>query len=139
MEVRPRTADLLLRAIATWFGLAAVAIGNGVFREAVVSPRLGAGGAHVFSTLLLCGLILLVTWLAVPWLGPGSGGDAFRIGLVWLITTVAFEFGFGRLVAGKSWATLLADYDITAGRIWALVLVTTCTAPCLAARVRGLI
>lgn len=130
---------MLLRVIVAWFGLAVVAIGNGLFREAVISPRLGPEAAHVVSTLLLCGLILLLAWLTIPWIAPGSGAAALRIGLLWLAMTVAFEFGFGRLVAGKSWETLLADYDLTAGRIWVLVLLVTAAAPWLAARARELI
>lgn len=130
---------MLLRAVVTWFGLAVLAIGNGVFREAVISPRLGPPGAHVVSTLTLCGLILLLTWIAVPWIAPATGADARRIGLLWLVMTVAFEFGFGRLVAGKPWNVLLADYDLTAGRIWILVLLTTAAAPWLAARVRDIL
>ena len=130
---------MLFRVLVTWLGLAAVAIGNGVFRESVVSPRLGPGGAHVASTLLLCLLILLVTWLAIPWIAPASAGEALGVGLLWLALTVGFEFGFGRLVAGKSWQTLLADYDLAAGRIWLLVLLTTLGAPWLAARWRGLL
>jgi hypothetical protein len=34
---------------------------------------------------------------------------------------VAFEFGFGRYVAHESWEHLLRDYDLTRGRVWALV------------------
>ena len=35
--------------------------------------------------------------------------------------TLTFEFGFGRLVEGLSWSTMLADYDVTSDRIWVLV------------------
>lgn len=33
---------------------------------------------------------------------------------------------------GKSWAVLLADYDVLAGRIWTLVPVTLLVAPLVA-------
>lgn len=128
-----------VRAIVTWFGLAILAIANGVFREAVISPRVSANTAHVVSTLSLCLLILLLTWVAIPWIAPVSASEALRIGLLWFAMTVSFEFGFGRLVAGKSWDVLLADYDLTAGRIWILVLLATLTAPYLAARLRDLL
>ena len=35
---------------------------------------------------------------------------------MWLGLTLAFEFGFGRLVAKQSWEQLLADYNVAAGR-----------------------
>jgi glyoxylase-like metal-dependent hydrolase (beta-lactamase superfamily II) len=48
--------------------------------------------------------------------------------------TVAFEFGFGHFIAGKSWDDLRADYDVFRGRLWVLVLLTTTVAPYLAAQ-----
>lgn len=125
--------------MVAWLGLAFLAIANGVFREAVIAPRVSAETAHVVSTLSLCLLILLLTWVAIPWIAPASASETLRIGLLWFLTTVAFEFGFGRRVAGKSWSTLLADYDLTAGRIWILVLLITLTAPYLTARLRDLL
>ena len=47
---------------------------------------------------------------------------ALRVGAVWLGLTIVFEFGFGRAVDGKSWSELLADYDVSEGRVWPLVL-----------------
>jgi hypothetical protein len=56
-----------------------------------------------------------------------------------LVLTLAFEFGFGHWVAGKSWSDLLRDYNLLEGRVWPLVPVVTTVAPALAARVRGLV
>ena len=61
---------------------------------------------------------------------------ALVVGLGWLLMTLAFEFGFGRL-RGRSWAELLVDYDLRAGRIWVLVLVVTALAPLLASWMHG--
>jgi hypothetical protein len=44
----------------------------------------------------------------------------------------------GHYVLGAPWPRLLADYDVIHGRIWILVLITTVTAPAIAARARGL-
>jgi hypothetical protein len=123
--------------LTIWFALLLVAVANGGFREALLIPRFGPYPGHVVSTVMLCAGILIVTYVAVGWIHPGSRGDAIAIGLAWLALTLAFEFGFGR-ARGKPWAELLADYDVLKGRIWALVLVTTAVAPYLAARARGL-
>ena len=48
---------------------------------------------------------------------------------------MAFEFLFGR-VAGASWESLLANYDLSEGRLWPLVLVSVLLAPWLASLVR---
>ena len=51
-----------------------------------------------------------------------SARQALEVGVAWLALTIAFEFGFGRLVAHTSWRELLADYDLRKGRLWPLVL-----------------
>ena len=56
------------------------------------------------------------------------------IGLIWLGLTVAFEFLFGRFVAGHSWIRLLQDYNILAGRVWSLLLLWVALAPYLFTR-----
>jgi len=124
------------RALVIWFALLLVAVANGAFREALLIPRFASQAGHVVSTLMLCAGILIVTYLAVPWIRPDSLRGTIAIGLAWLILTLAFEFGFGR-ARGKPWAELLADYDVLEGRIWVLVLVTTAVAPYLAARARS--
>ncbi|HEY7682150.1 MAG TPA: hypothetical protein VH879_05870 [Gemmatimonadales bacterium] len=62
---------MLRRAFITWFALLGLAILNGSARTVLLIPRYGERAGHVVSTLLLCGLILLVTWLAVPWRSAG--------------------------------------------------------------------
>lgn len=64
--------------------------------------------------------------------------DAIAIGLLWVVLTVAFEFGFGHYGAHKPWPELLADYKLARGRIWVLVLVTIVAAPYVTARLRDL-
>jgi len=126
------------RALIIWFALLLVAVANGGFREGVLIPRFGSQAGHIVSTVMLCAGILIVTYVAVPWIHPGSRAETIAIGLAWLVLTLAFEFGFGR-VRGTPWAELLADYDVFKGRIWVLVLLTTAVAPYLAARTRGLL
>ena len=54
---------------------------------------------------------------------------------------MGFEFGFGHWVEGDSWSTLLANYDVTAGKVWVLVPAALVVGPelvrRLAARERG--
>lgn len=106
-----------------------VAILNGAFRQAVILPRTGAPPAHVISALLLSAAIVLVTWLSLSWMAPVRASDALRIGLLWAALTIAFEFLAGHFLFGNPWSALLADYDVTRGRIWPLVLVVTAAAP----------
>ena len=120
------------RALAIWIVLLVGAIANGAFREAVLTPRLGAGAAHVFSTLMLSAIVILLAVASVAWIGPRSLGDAILVGLLWLVLVLAFEFLAGHYLFGNPWEQLLADYNVFEGRIWPLVLVATFFAPLIA-------
>jgi hypothetical protein len=129
---------MLLRALLVWLGILVLASLNGALRDLVMTPRLGDPVARAISTVLLCGLVLLVTWATLPWISPKSRTDTIVIGTVWLACTLAFEFLAGHYLFRKAWAELLADYDLRRGRIWVAVLVVTLAAPCWIARLRGL-
>ena len=119
----------LLRGATVWFGILAAANANGALRELVLRPRLGPAWAHAMSTLLLCVLILLVARLAIRWISPGEGRVAWRIGIIWLVLTLAFEFLAGRYLFGNTWERILSEYDVAAGRLWILVPIVTLIAP----------
>lgn len=129
---------MIWRAIGVWFAVLALANLNGAVREAWLIPRLGPVAGRVLSPVILCGLVFLVTWLTIGWIRPATSGDALRVGLLWLILTLAFEFLVGHYLFRKPWAVLLEDYDLTRGRIWVAVLVVVVFAPLWTARMRGL-
>ena len=115
-----------------------LAVVNGAVRQAWLIPRVGEAAGHAISSVSLSGAILVLSWLAIEWINPASTRDAFLVGVVWLALTLAFEFLAGHYLFRKPWNELLADYDILAGRIWVLVLVTTMLAPLLTAYTRHL-
>lgn len=127
------------KAILFWFVLMLLAIGNGTVRIKLIIPHTGLTAGLAISTVMLCALILLATWLSIRWLGPGEAQQAWGIGLLWLAMTLGFEFGAGRFLFKKPWSELLVDYDITQGRIWVLVPIVTAMAPWLMAKARGLL
>ncbi|MCD4690075.1 hypothetical protein K8S17_01295 [bacterium] len=127
---------MLLRAIAIWFLLMVLAICNGVLRNSVITPRVGEHAGHVTSTIVLCFIILLVTFYAIRWIGPATDRDALLVGVFWVVLTVGFEFLAGHYAFGHSWTALLVDYDVSRGRVWLLVPVTTLLAPRVAVALR---
>ena len=127
-----------LRSTVVWFLLLFLAVINGGFREAILTPRLGEHESHVIGTITLCTAILIVTWLTINWMRPAKSTDTLLIGGVWVLMTVGFEFLVGHYVFGTSWARLLADYDLVGGRVWLLVLATSAFAPLSMARARNL-
>jgi hypothetical protein len=116
-----------------------VAFANGALREIALVPLAGDTVGHAISSVTLSAAILLLAWFTIAWIHPASTADAWSIGALWLTLTLAFEFLAGHYVFGTPWNTLLADYDVPAGRIWVLVLVTTIVAPLLVARTQGLL
>jgi hypothetical protein len=60
---------------------------------------------------------------------PASGEQAWAVGALWLVLTLAFEFLFGRYVARKSWQHLFHDYNVLAGRVWVLIPAWVAAAP----------
>ena len=128
-----------LRSLVVWCAFVVLAVINGGFRDAVLTPRLGEHESHVIGTITLCTAILIVTWLTINWIRPAKSTDALLIGGVWVLMTVAFEFLVGHYIFRTSWARLLSDYDVLGGRVWLLVLATVAFAPLTMARARNVV
>lgn len=126
------------KSIVIWFVLMVLAILNGTVRIKLIIPQAGLTTGLVISTVMLCALILVATWMSIGWIGPAHARQAWTVGLLWLAMTLGFEFGVGHFLFKKPWSELLADYDITKGRIWVLVPIVTLLAPWLMAKSRGL-
>jgi len=119
----------MLRVVAVWLGMMVLAIANGGLRELLISPRLGIKVAHVASTILLCAVIVFITWISMGWIGIHHVADTWKVGVLWVMLTLGFEFLAGHFLFGHSWAKLAADYNLLRGRIWVLVPIVTLFAP----------
>ncbi|TBW57640.1 hypothetical protein EZI54_06270 [Marinobacter halodurans] len=130
------SAALMIKTLLVWLGILALAIGNGVLREALLMPVFGAPAGLVLSGVLLSGLILGVAYAVLPWFGRLPLTRYWAIGMTWLCLTLVFEFGFGYLVQGKSWPQLFEAYTFQGGNIWPIVLLVVATAPRVAVWLR---
>ena len=124
---------LYVKAVALWCGFVAIAAAGAAVREAYLITALGEHRAHQLATLLVCGLVLVAIVGFVRFMAV-SRRLAVRIALLWLGLSVWFEFPFGRYVLGIPWARLLVDYDVSAGRLNGLLLLTQLVAPIVVAR-----
>lgn len=124
-----------LGATLMWLGLCALAVAGGALREKVLAPRLGDLRAHQAETLAFIPLMFGLTCWWVKAADLAASPRLGAVGLFWLALTVAFEFGFGRLVMRHPWAKLLADYNLFRGRLWPLFLAALALSPYLAGRV----
>lgn len=124
--------NLFLKTIFSWFLICIIAVINGIIRNLLYQPSLGDHLAHQISTFILIILIFLFSYYF--WrrdIRQLSSRQLLFIGLIWLILTEAFEFLAGHYLFGNPWNKILADYNILAGRLWLLVIITTFIAPYL--------
>ena len=105
--------------------------------EKVLIPALGTTAGMQISGVSLSAAIFVVSWFALPWYGQLASSSYWNLGVLWLVLTILFEFGFGHFVAHKSWADLLDAYNIAKGNLWVVVLVATFLSPWLAAKLKG--
>lgn len=103
---------------------------NAGLRELVFIKHFSEFRAHQLSTLTLVVLCIIYVWLVFPLLNIQNSKQAFLIGFVWVILTVAFEFTLGR-ITNKSWEYLLQNYNLLTGRIWLVFLISLFILPYL--------
>jgi len=121
---------MIRRAVVTWIAMIPVAIANGVFRETVIAPATGDQAAHQISVVSGSAALFGVAWALFRHQAVEEDDRTLlKVGLAWLAGTVAFEFGFGHFLDGKSWSALLHDYNVLQGRLWPVVLLVISLAP----------
>jgi hypothetical protein len=124
------------RYLLCWLLLLVVAIGNGMLREASYGRVLPELAAHQLSTLTGMAFTGLCAWWLLRVWPLQTTRQAWQVGLLWLLLTVAFEFLFGHYVAGHAWQLLLHDYNLATGRVWSLFLLWIALMPYLFFRLR---
>ena len=132
-----RSSLIWVLALCAWLSFAGIAVICGGLRVKLLEPVLGEAKAHVIGTLLVCLLIFAAMQLFVGASGLKDTWPLMRVGALWTVLTICFEFTLGLLVMKKPVEELLADYNIFKGRLWVLVLVTTFWGPVWAGMLRG--
>jgi hypothetical protein len=120
--------------VIAWFAMLLVSIANGALRDFTYGPRVGELAGHQISTatsVLLLGLVIAFFIRRHP---PASARHALGIGLAWMVCTIAFEFLFFHFAGGHAWSELLANYDVSRGRVWVVVLAWIAVAPLILRR-----
>lgn len=126
-------AKISLVTLAVWLVMPILGITNGLFRQALLEPRMSVAGSHLVSLVMLIALLFAVALAIEPYFRRhASRADRWVIGATWMILTVAFETLFGHYVLGSSWATVLDAYNPLSGDLWVLVPLFMLAAPTLA-------
>ncbi|NLD56210.1 MAG: hypothetical protein GX652_16295 [Burkholderiaceae bacterium] len=126
----------LLGSLLAWMLVLALAIANGMLREAILIPTLGRTAGLLLSGILLSCLIALVAYAFVRARTGLTVSQGLFVGTLWLGLTLVFELGFGHYVQHKTWDELAGAYTFEDGNIWPVVLLVTFLAPPVAARLR---
>ena len=124
------------RYLLAWIPMVFIAVANGALRVLTFGKVLPDLRAHQLSTAIGIVILGLYIWAVIRRWPPSSAEQARRIGVVWVLLTVAFEFVFGRVVMGNSWSRLLQDYNLLQGRVWLVFLAWLATAPYALDRMR---
>jgi hypothetical protein len=119
------------RVVLIWLLLAVCMIGNGIIREVALVRVFGRDFSELASVVLGIAIVLAVTSQFFRSTRAMEMGELFRVSILWLVMTVAFEFSFGHYVDHKTWSELAANYAIWRGRLFILVLVALGLAPFL--------
>ncbi len=126
----------MLKYVLCWFPMILIAILNGTARDLWYKKLTGELAGHQLSTITLIILLGVYIWFVSGWLPFRNSQEAAVTGIIWLVLTLGFEFGFG-LYRGTSLNRLLEDYNLLKGRIWVFIPLWTVIAPYLFYRIRS--
>jgi hypothetical protein len=126
----------LVRGVAVWGLLMGIEVLHGIARTAFLAPRTGDFKARQISVFSGSALILASTYLTIRWIGSRKRSTLLRIGLMWLMLTLLFEFILGRKVLHLSWERLMSDYNLPKGGLQPIGLLLMTMAPLLMERLR---
>lgn len=131
--------SLFLKTGAIWFVIAALAVGNGMFRQSVLVPGVGDNLALPLSGITLSVIIFAVTYLSFSFFGQQSVLGYVLMGVQWVVMTLLFEVVFGHYLLERSLSEILQVFDITDGNLFLIVLAVTLLSPLLVAKIKGVL
>lgn len=128
---------LLLRAFLVWLVIIAAETIHGVLRGLLLVPLVGDLPARQIGVFVGSLLILTVAYFFIQWIAARTKLQLLGVGLLWVVLTVLFEIGLGRLVLGLPWERITEDYNPARGGFLAFGLLFMAVSPLLAARLRA--
>lgn len=112
---------MIIKYISAWLGMMVLAILNGTARDFFYGPMMNNQAAHQLSTILLILLFAGWFWYLSNRHPLESSKQAWGIGTIWLVMTLAFETGMGLFLSGQSWSEIIQQYNILSGNLWVLI------------------
>ena len=103
----------MIRAFAVWLVIIATETVHGILRGILLVPIVGDLPARQIGVLIGSLLIFSVAYLFIRRIAARTKLQFVAMGLLWVVLTVLFEIGLGRLVLGMPWKRITEEYDVT--------------------------
>jgi len=129
---------LLQKSLVVWLCIAAAETLHGILRIRLLNRRLGDHRARQVGVFTGSFLILLITWLLMPWLELRSASQALAVGGFLTLLMLLFDVALGRFYLRLRWTRILADFDVRKGGLLGLGMLVLFAAPWLTGWWRGL-
>jgi hypothetical protein len=127
------------RSIAVWLLIIFAESIHGLLRTLLLAPWIGEFRARQVSVFTGAAIIFAISIATIRWIGARQRGELLRIGIVWVLLTVAFEVSLGRFIMKLDWGRISSDYDLPHGGLMGLGLLAMSVTPLVTASLRGLI
>ena len=125
------------KTIAVWILIAVTESIHGVVRQLFIAPIIGDLPARHVGVFVGSALFLLIAYLTARWLDARTLKNQLRVGAVWVVLMLIFEFSLGA-VLGVTRTQMLADYNPAQGGLMGFGIAFLFFAPAIAAKLRGL-
>lgn len=127
---------VFFRGLLVWLIIIIAESIHGILRTLFLAPLVGDFHARQIAVFTGMLLIFLISCLFIHWINAKNKTTLLFIGLLWVVFTIAFETGTGR-IAGFSWSRILSDYNLMEGGLMPLGIIFLFFAPLLAAKASG--
>lgn len=128
--------EVIIRVVALCVALAGVETLHGIFRAAVLVPRIGKRNALKMSIVSGSLLAFGVCCLLVPGLGVGDTVGLLLVGFVLALFMAGFDIALAKIVLKLPWFRILRDFDPRTGNYLSIGLLLLVFLPYLVMRLR---
>jgi len=127
------------RSFFVWILLMSVESVHGFLRTIWLTPAVGDFTARQISVVNGALLIFMVTYLLVQKIKVSTSRQCINIGISWVVLTLLFEIGLGKLIFRASWERIFSDYNILHGGLMPVGLLCMLFTPLFAAKLKGVV
>lgn len=127
--LRGVTVETIVRILALSVVLAGAETLHGIFRMAIVAPRIGKARAVTLAAFSGAALAFAICWFMVPPIGLEGAGAHLALGLWLALFMAAYDLALGRFLLRRTWRAALRDLDPRTGNLLACALAALAVMP----------